>query len=255
MTATLGNSTAYDQRSVTNFALPGTSALDVTDPSGDDNGPGTYQYPTSSSFTAGAFDLTKFKVNQDASNVYLQATIRNLAPTFGSDFGAQLLDVYVRNPGAGTTSTAAAASSLNYSIASGSAWSSRIEAQAFRPTVWVDSGGASLGSPPMFVDDSSDTVTLVFPKSTFGTVGSGWVFTVALTGQDGFSSDQARGFTTTPGAFTFGVCSSGGGSPICSFDPSMVPKVMDTITPSGVSQSTELDPTLGPVVLRGVSAS
>jgi glucoamylase len=28
---------------------------------------------------------------------------------------------------------------------------------------------------------------------------------------------------------------------------------MDTITPANVSQSTELDPTLGPVVLQGVS--
>jgi glucoamylase len=32
-----------------------------------------------------------------------------------------------------------------------------------------------------------------------------------------------------------------------------VPTVMDTITPTGVSQSTELDPTRGPVVLRGVA--
>jgi glucoamylase len=28
---------------------------------------------------------------------------------------------------------------------------------------------------------------------------------------------------------------------------------MDTITPPGVSQDTELDPTLGPVVLQGVT--
>jgi glucoamylase len=42
-------------------------------------------------------------------------------------------------------------------------------------------------------------------------------------------------------------------SPICSVDPSTVPKVMDTIPPAGVLQSTELDPTLGPVVLHGVT--
>jgi glucoamylase len=86
-------------------------------------------------------------------------------------------------------------------------------------------------------------------------VGSGWVFTVALTGQDGFSSDQARSFAATPQPFQFGVCAPGGTSPICSVDPSTVPKVMDTITPQGVSQATELDPTRGNVVLQGVSPS
>jgi hypothetical protein len=29
--------------------------------------------------------------------------------------------------------------------------------------------------------------------------------------------------------------------------------VIDTIPPSGVSQATELDPTLGPVILQGVT--
>ena len=36
----------------------GTTVLDVTDPTGDDNGPGTYQYPTASSYVAGSLDLT-----------------------------------------------------------------------------------------------------------------------------------------------------------------------------------------------------
>jgi glucoamylase len=49
------------------------------------------------------------------------------------------------------------------------------------------------------------------------------------------------------------VCAPGGVSPICSADPNTVPKALDVIPPSGVAQSTELDPTLGPVVLSGVS--
>jgi glucoamylase len=32
-----------------------------------------------------------------------------------------------------------------------------------------------------------------------------------------------------------------------------VPKAVDVLTPPGVSQATELDPTLGPVVLQGVT--
>ena len=46
VTATLHRSTAYSQLAVINVKLPGTTVLDVSDPTGDDNGPGTYQYPT-----------------------------------------------------------------------------------------------------------------------------------------------------------------------------------------------------------------
>ena len=45
---------------------------------------------------------------------------------------------------------------------------------------------------------------------------------------------------------------AGNPNPICAVDPGTVPKVMDTITPSGIDQATELDPTKGPVVLHGV---
>ena len=73
--------------------------LDVTDPTGDDNGPGTYQYPTDSSFAAGSFDLTRFQVLSDGTFAYLRVTLRTLVPTFGAIDGAQLLDVYVHVPG------------------------------------------------------------------------------------------------------------------------------------------------------------
>jgi hypothetical protein len=36
-------------------------------------------------------------------------------------------------------------------------------------------------------------------------------------------------------------------------DPITVPKALDVIPPPGVAQSTELDPTLGPVVLQGIT--
>jgi glucoamylase len=42
-------------------------------------------------------------------------------------------------------------------------------------------------------------------------------------------------------------------SAICSVDPNTVPKMIDTIPPSGVSQADELDPTRPPVTIHGVS--
>jgi glucoamylase len=119
--------------------------------------------------------------------------------------------------------------------------------------VWDDASGASLGAGQLIADQLSGTATVVLPRAAFGEIGTGWVFTAVLTGQDGFSPDQARAFTPTPGQFTFGVCAPGNTNPICSFDPNAVPKVMDTIPPSGVDQATELNPTLGPVVIQGVT--
>lgn len=85
-----------------------------------------------------------------------------------------------------------------------------------------------------------------------GTPGTGWAFTVALAGQDGTHGvDQTRGFASTPQAYEFGVCAVGGSAPICSADPNSEPKVMDALTPSGVSQATELAGT--PVALQGLT--
>jgi glucoamylase len=245
-------STGYAQVTVSNEG-GGSTVLDVSDPAGDDNGPGTYQYPTSGDFQPGAFDLTRFQVLSDGTTAYLRATIANLAPTFGQVDGAQLVDVYVHVPSATTTSTAAAFPQRNYTIASSGAWSQRLEVQGFLPPVWQDASGNSVGTAQVLASQSDGTITIALPESAFGTPGSGWGFTVVLTGQDGFSPDQARGFAPTPQPFQFGVCAPNGTAQICSVDPSTVPKAVDVITPAGVSQATELDPTLGPVVIQPVS--
>jgi carbohydrate-binding DOMON domain-containing protein len=83
--------------------------------------------------------------------------------------------------------------------------------------------------------------------------GAGWTFTVVLTGQDGFSQDQARGFAPTPQGYAIGVCATAAGDPHCTVDPSTVPKAMDVLTPGGVAQSEELDYTVhAPVVVAGM---
>jgi glucoamylase len=248
-----GSRTAYAQRSVVGELTGGTTVLDVTDPDGDDHGPGTYAYPTSADFHDGAFDLQRFRVITDASTAYLQATVRDLTPTFGSPIGAQLLDVYVQQPGVAETSTDPAFPQRNYRIADADAWTQRIEVQGFAAPVWVDATGAAKSGAAVRSSGTTRTITIALPKSAFGTPGAGWRFAVVLHGQDGFSADQARGFAPTPQPFLFGVCAPGGTSPICALDPGSVPKAMDVIVPAGVSQEDELDPTGGPVSIRAVA--
>jgi carbohydrate-binding DOMON domain-containing protein len=244
--------TAHATRTVVWDFVPGTVLLDVSDPTGDDNGPGNFAYPTSNNFQAGAFDLTRFQVIDSGSDVVFRVQTRDLTPTFGSPLGAQLVDVYVRDPSASTTSTAASFPQRNYQIASGSAWNHLIEVQGFGQR-FIDASGTTVGSVSIRANAISRFITFSVPKSVLGTPGSGWTFTVVLTGQDGFSPDQARSFASTPQDFQFGVCATASSDPHCTVDPGTVPKAMDVITPTGVSQSDELDYTLhSPVVIQGV---
>jgi glucoamylase len=164
-----------------------------------------------------------------------------------------LLDAYVHVPGAASTSTQAAFASRNYAIAPSGAWSQRVEVQGFASPDWVNASGGSVGTASVLAEQADRTITIALPEAQFGTPGSGWGFSVVLTGQDGFSPDQARGFAPTAQPFLFGVCAAGGTAAVCSADPNTVPKAVDVLTPAGVSQATELDPTRGPVAIQPVT--
>ncbi|SHG56988.1 glucoamylase [Jatrophihabitans endophyticus] len=251
--ATTATGTGYAQVGVQGDLVGGTSVLDVTDPANDDDGPGTYQYPTAADFNPGAFDLTRFQVLTKGTTVYLRATLRNLDPTFGSAIGAQLLDVYVGRPGASPTSTAAAFPGRNHTLAQ--PWSQRVEVQGFAGPVWQDAAGDQVGSVTAVVASASArTITIALPTAAFGAPGPGWTFAVTLHGQDGYSSDQARSLAATPQPYQFGVCAAGGTAPICSVDPGTVAKVVDTLTPAGVSQADELDVSRHPATVAAVTA-
>jgi glucan 1,4-alpha-glucosidase len=247
--------TAHDVRSVVFDFVAGTLLLDVPDPDGDDNGPGNYAYPTSGDFHAGAFDIQRFQVFDTGSDIVFRVQTRNLSPTFGSALGAQLVDVYVHVPGAASTSTVSSFGTRHYTIAQPFAWSRLIEVQGFGNR-YLDASGATLGTPTISGNAISRFITFSVPKASLGTPTSGWGFTVVLTGQDGFSpdQDQARGFAPTPQPFQFGVCAAPSTDPHCTVNPANVPKAMDVITPSGVSQADELDYTKhASIVLTGVS--
>ena len=251
---TASGATAQTTRTLVNDVVAGKLVFDSTDPSNDDNGPGNYAYPTAPDFHAGAFDLLRFQVYDTGTSVTFRVQTRDLTPTFGPVNGAQLVDVYVHEPAATTTSTAASFPQRNYSIAPTDAWARLIEVQGFGHLRFVDPAGTTVGSVNNLKANSiSRYITFSVDKSALGgTPASGWGFVVTLTGQDGFSPDQARGFASTPQGYQFGVCATALPDPHCTVDPNTVPKVIDTITPSGVNQSTELDYTLGPVVLRAV---
>jgi len=248
--------TGFARRTVVRDVAPGVLLFEAADPDGDDNGPGTYAYPTSNAFVPGGYDLQAFQVyDSGPDTVTFRVRTRDLSPAFGSPLGAQLVDVYVAGPAGGPTSTAAAFPQRNYSIAADSAWNRLIEVQGFGQR-FVDGSGATVGSVQIKANAVTRYITFSVSKAALGgTPGSGWGFAVVLTGQDGFSPDQARAFAQPAQEFAFGVCTAeavAAGNPICTVDPGTVPKAMDVITPAGVSQAEELDPTRQPVDMAGV---
>ena len=234
---------------------PGTLVLDVQDASTDDSGPGNYAYPTAADFHAGAFDIQEFQVIDDGTTVTFKLKTRDLSPTFGSPLGAQLVDVYVHTPGiaAADTSTAASFPQRNYQISASGAWNRLIEVQGFGQR-YIDAHSTVLGTVSITGNSISRFITFSVPAATLGHPSAGWGFSVVLTGQDGFSPDQARGFAPTPQPFQFGVCATAASDAHCAVDPNTVPKAVDVLTPAGVLQSDELDYTRHtPVVIQPVS--
>ena len=54
-------------------------AQEVTfkDPTGDDNGPGKYTYPTDTVYKPGSFDLTELKVKQSGDKVNFDVSVNS----------------------------------------------------------------------------------------------------------------------------------------------------------------------------------
>ena len=155
--------TAHATRTVVFDFVPGTVLLDVTDPNGDDNGPGNYAYPTNGAFQPGAYDIQQFQVFDAGSDIIFRLKTRDLTPTFGSPLGAQLVDVYVHDPAAATTSTAASNPTRNFTIAAPFAWSRLIQVQGFGQR-YVDASGATLGTVTISANSISRYITVHVPE-------------------------------------------------------------------------------------------
>lgn len=105
LTATAENGVmVVDRRTVTAF---GSKVGSLSEPAGDDNGPGSYTYPTDSAFNPGSFDLTGLDVYQDGETVrFLASTAASINnPWGGAGMSTQRLNIYLRD-GSSTETTA-----------------------------------------------------------------------------------------------------------------------------------------------------
>lgn len=72
--------------------------LSITDPAGDDHGPGSYTYPTDAVFTPGSFDIVEFTVAHNDRNVVVTFALNaEIGNPWGSAIGLSLqtFDIYI----------------------------------------------------------------------------------------------------------------------------------------------------------------
>ena len=94
--------TTIVRRTVTSTSL-GDEVGTVADPAGDDNGPGSYVYPTNAAFSDGAFDVRQLGVYDDGGSVNFAVTLDGATtnPWGGNQMSVQRFDLYLRPAGFG----------------------------------------------------------------------------------------------------------------------------------------------------------
>ncbi len=233
--------TAQVVRTVTAF---GARVGGVSDPAGDDNGPGSYVYPTDGAFNAGSFDLTKFDVYQDGGDVRLVTTIQGAInnPWGGNGMSTQRLNIYVKGGADATSTPLLPGSNMN----AAGAWSRAIVADGRHQTSTYGEGVygpdlAKVGAAQLQVLPTTRQIVVTIPAPVLGGVDlatAGYQVSIFSDADDGegignirpvYSLDcwNANGCPTFIKPFRFG-----GGAGV--WDPNLPTVDTDTSDPNAI---------------------
>ncbi len=117
----------------------------VADPAGDDNGPGSYLYPTNGAFSDGAFDVRGLGVYEDSEHVNLAVTLDGdvTNPWGGNQMSVQRFDIYLRPEGPSGWAAVPARTGTNADLAAPYAFV--ITADGFSGMAVRDASGTEVG--------------------------------------------------------------------------------------------------------------
>ncbi|WP_152420949.1 glycoside hydrolase family 97 catalytic domain-containing protein [Halorubrum coriense] len=206
------------------------------DPVGDDYGPGSYTYPTDSAFNDGAFDLRQFTLTESDSSYEFTFEVESLQNGFDVEyFSPQIFTLWLRDPSLANGSKTSR-DDLGVNVEFADEWHYRVAASGlgrasdfFKRDV-INAEGSNLGTPEIAVDRTANTVTLIVDKDSLD-IDLTNTEVIPVVGSENFGSfrDVQVG---NPGAFTFGGAREGASG--------NAPRVIDLITPVGVSQAEAL---------------
>jgi carbohydrate-binding DOMON domain-containing protein len=206
--------------------------LEASDPSGDDFGPGKYQYPKNPVFKPGVFDLLGFALYDLGDRLRLVFKIRELGgnPWGGpAGFSLQFFHVYInrgvgaRNDTLGLRLALCREAAWDVALLIGPGWSggNRI----------VYSDGSSIDDAMAIRAGPNNTVIADVPKRYVGNFDRSWKLTVFLTSWDGYGPDNIRNFGVMADEWTVG-----GADPVAVL-AGVAPRVFDLLAPTAEAQT------------------
>ncbi|MCU4716844.1 glucodextranase DOMON-like domain-containing protein [Halapricum hydrolyticum] len=209
-----------------------TTGLDpITDPEGDDNGPGSYTYPTSDQIPEGCLDVTQVDIESKTASwdftVHLNGPVEN-PWSYDDGFSPQLFQLYFQDPNAPEDAPATSRGRSGMT-------SSFLEEYHYR--VYVDGGtqlvenaaGDALAEDfETTADSDASTISFSVPKAPFDTDDlTQMKMSMLVFSQDGFGQGGIRQSVGETAA-EWGI---GGANPDA---VGSAPRVMDLVGPEGV---------------------
>jgi carbohydrate-binding DOMON domain-containing protein len=224
-------------------AAAGAQEVAFRDPTGDDNGPGKYTYPTDAVYKPGSFDLTQLKVKKSGANVDFEVSVNSALDDpwrMGVGFAVQMVFIFVKT-GDAKPSYTQGLPGLNIQFAPEDAWnrcvilspqpSSRVKAE-------VDAKAPSMKAEilvPVRTKGSGKTISGSVSVKDFPSGDpSTWGYQVIMQSNEGFPAKTdllTRKVNEYEGQHRFG----GGNDGDCD------PHVMDILAGSGNGDASEVD--------------
>jgi len=167
----------------------------LLDPVGDDNGPGTYNYPTDPVYIPGSFDITKVDVQDAGDNVILKVSVN--APIsnpwgMASGFSVQMVEIYIdtdHKAGSGFTKTMAG---MDVLFSADEGWEKCVMISPQPPSRVKDevsSKSADLAAGlvvPVSTVPTGNTLIATVRKADLGNPQPGWGYQVLMQSNEGF---------------------------------------------------------------------
>lgn len=231
------------------LALPALAetVVSLSDPAGDDNGPGTFTYPTDSVYERGSFDLREFTIDVDGNNAVFSVKLpKKIADPWnskswqGNGFSLQFIQVYIDTDHKTASGYKDGLPGMNISLKDESAWEkvvlispqpkTRLESEVSTKATAMKSGVVI----PTKTRVRNSIIEATVPLSELGgKPQKGWGYLVVMQSNEGYPAGtdlMTRKVNELAGAHRFG-----GGS-----DWECDPHVIDMIVAPGKGSSDEV---------------
>ncbi|GEM_PF-2064716 len=211
--------------------------MSISDPEGDDYGPGTYTYPTNEVFRPGDFDLLKFEARSEGDTYIFRWQLKNVDNPWNGAWGIskQVLMVFVDNRDGGTDE---GLEGMNGMFTNDFKWDEGIKLEGWESKLYTVEGGEiaeadlkEVGATSTVTYGENGWIEVRIPKEAIGEIGKGAKVVAMVLGQDGYGPGRIRQVKAKAEEWAFG-----GGS-----DGNEDPNIIDLIVPEGYKQEEVLD--------------